>query len=76
MFRKNYTKWIPLGSYTFNGGVDTLVLVRKNIKTGMLQFKQKKINAFSSTSSLVCSIFPKDLIDVKKQWEIINNFPH
>lgn len=62
------TKWIPFGSYSFADN-DYIVFARKNLKSGMLYFKVKKV-----TRSIYSSNFlPYDLIDVKEQWKIIND---
>lgn len=71
LFKNNWTKWIPLATYSF-AGVDTMVFVRKNNKTGLMGFKQKLVNCKFRTASLVCSVVPRDLIDIKEQWEKIN----
>ena len=69
MFKRNLTKWIPLGNYTF-GGTDFIVFVRGNTKTGMLFFKVKSVHPWKWFTE---KILPIDLIDVRKQWEEINN---
>lgn len=45
MFRKNYTKWKPLGTMDFQGK-EYVTMIRKNKKNGMLQFKTIRINGF------------------------------
>ena len=64
-FKKQLTKWIPLGNYTFSDD-DYIVMARKNVKTGMLYFKT--INAHGSRC-LTKSIFPIGLIDVNDAWQ-------
>lgn len=36
MFKRNYTKWIPLAFYDWAGDTDYIVFARKNLKTGMI----------------------------------------
>lgn len=67
MFRKKkHTKWIPLGINT-HGYQHYLVMVRKNINTGELFFKSKKIQR----QYYYGAFMPHDLVDVKKQWETV-----
>ena len=68
MFKKKYTKWIPLGEYEF-AGTQCLVMVRGNKKTGELYFKTKIVNK----SPLFRASHPigKLPIDVKEQWILI-----
>lgn len=66
MFKRRFTKWEPLGCYHF-GGNEYIVFARRRLKTGMVYFKVKNIQRYSYASIFI----PHDLIDVKKQWEII-----
>jgi hypothetical protein len=60
------TKWFPLAAYN-NQGTDYMVFARKGLKTGMLFFKIKRATPYAT-----CSYnFPKDLLDIKKQFEIL-----
>ncbi|KKN74636.1 hypothetical protein LCGC14_0388380 [marine sediment metagenome] len=69
MFNRHKTKWIQLGNYSY-AGCDYVVFVRGDKKTGLLDFKTKKIQNWVYGSY---SILSTDLIDVKKQWEEITN---
>jgi hypothetical protein len=62
MFKKS--KWIPLMAYEYSGN-SYMILCSKNLKTGMLYFKCKKMNGFSSLSYR----YPK--IDTDTQFEIL-----
>jgi hypothetical protein len=42
-FFRKYTKWIPLGEFTFSS-TQSIVMVRGDKKTGELFFKTKQIN--------------------------------
>ena len=66
MFKSNYTKWIPFGTYEYSY-TNYIVFVRKNTKTGMMYFKTKTVQG-SFNHGL---IFRNDLIDVKKSWDAI-----
>jgi hypothetical protein len=68
MFWDKKTKWIPFGNYIYAGN-DYIVFVRKNLKTGMLYFKTKRVQLRFSTRELM----PFKLIDVEKQWQIITS---
>ena len=67
-FKKKLTKWIPLGNYNFSDD-DYVVMARKNLKTGMLYFKIRKISGWMLYTS---SILPNGLIDVQKAWNELN----
>ena len=67
MFKKNLTKWIPLGNYTY-AETDYVVFVRGNLKTGMMHFKVKTVHAWVSFTH---TILPHDLIDPKLAWDKI-----
>lgn len=71
IFKKRLTKWIPLGSFDFSG-VQYIVFVRKNIKTGMLKFKTKRINGKLVHGSRVHPIIQTNLINTASAWEAIN----
>lgn len=66
MFRKRYTDWIPLGVNTF-GDTHHVIMVRRNLKTGMMKFKSKRVQGFHHHKSFL----PHNLIDVQKQWDLI-----
>lgn len=68
MFRKNYTKWKPLGTMDF-GGKEYVTMIRKNKKNGMLQFKTIRINGFFGAMGCVHSFLPRTLIDTQKIWD-------
>ena len=68
MFKKRYTKWLPLGSFGFDG-TDFIVFVRRNLKTNMLSFKNKAVN--QRLGSCNNTIIPYDLIDVREAWKKI-----
>jgi CRISPR/Cas system-associated endoribonuclease Cas2 len=66
LFKTNYTKWIPFGINS-HAHQHYIVFVRKNKKTGMLQFKSKRIQ----TSFYYGYFVPNDLIDVRDSWNKI-----
>lgn len=66
MFGKK-TKWIPLSEYNHNG-IEYLILMRKNIRTGMIYFKVKHIAGFTNYVRLS----PLGL-DVKEQFNKLMN---
>lgn len=68
MFRI-FTKWIPLGAYTWAGNIDYIVFVRKNTRTGMMQFKTKRVQAWWANKA---SFFP-GIIDTQKAWDEITS---
>jgi len=69
MFKKKYTKWMPLGNYQYSGA-DYIVFARKNTLNGLMQFKVVKLQAWRYISN---TILPYTLIDVQKAWnELIN----
>ena len=61
------TRWIVLGSYGFSTE-DYIVFVRGNKDNGLLEFKVKKIQPLTIYTN---RIIPNDLIDVRKQWDLI-----
>lgn len=68
MFRKkNYTKWIPLGSFTHIA--DYVVMVRKNKNNGMLQFKVKRMHGRLMFGN--CEPFFRAKIDTQAAWDEI-----
>lgn len=69
MFKKRYTKWIPFGNYTWAGIKSYMVFVRKDKKTGLMQFKTVRIHSWWALKE---QFVPK-LIDVEKAWEEITN---
>lgn len=66
--KRRLSKWIPLGTYTFSSE-HFVVMIRKNIDTGMLHFKRLSISRSSYSNIFI----PNDLIDVKKAWEDATN---
>lgn len=68
MFRKNYTKWKPLGTMDFQGK-EYVTMIRKNKKNGMLQFKTIRINGFFGAMGCVHGFLPRTLIDTQKAWD-------
>lgn len=64
MFRK-YTKWIPLGEFTFSNK-QYVVMVRGNKKTGMLYFKSCRVN---KSFYDLCYPVGKLPVDVSAQWD-------
>lgn len=69
LFKNNWTKWIPLGTFIWDNP-QYIVLVRGNKKTGMLQFKTKRVNPLG-ISDCVRPILPQALIDPTTQWNEI-----
>ncbi len=63
--KKNSTKWIPLGNYS-HSETDYITFARKNIKTGMMYFKTKRVNG--SLISFDNRVLISGLIDVAEQW--------
>lgn len=72
MIKKRYTKWIPLGGFTF-GNNEYVTFVRKNIKTGMLRFKTKQVNGWFGSMGCTNPFMPDNIIDTAKAWEEITN---
>ena len=70
LFKKRWTKWIPFGVYHYAHD-SFIVFVRKNQETGMMQFKTKRTGGMTYRNNW--HIAPLDLLDVKKQWDIISN---
>ena len=72
--KKKHTKWIPFGNYKWAGEREMIVFVRKNLRTGMMQFIVKKVNKYPLFGDSYNGIFiPKEIIDVKKAWDEIVN---
>lgn len=72
MFIKNYTKWKPLGTMDYQGK-EYVTMIRKNKKSGMLQFKTIRINGFLGDMGCVYGFIPRTLIDTQKTWnEVIS----
>ena len=68
IFKKSkFSEWIPFGNYVF-GATEYIVMARKNLDNGILQFKSIK----AQTSLYHNRYIPANLIDVKKQWELLN----
>ena len=69
IFKKSkFSQWVPFGNYAF-GSTEYIVMARKNLDNGLLQFKSIK----TQTSLHHSRYIPANLIDVKKQWELLNN---
>ena len=68
MFKKKYTPWIPLANYTWAGNTDYIVFGRRNLKTGILSFKTRRLVSWWAHRE---TFVPRDLLDIKKQWEIL-----
>jgi hypothetical protein len=62
LLKSDYGKWVPLSFYYF-GDTAYCVLVRMNLKTGMLQFKVKEVGKWSH------AVLPK--LDVDVQWKLL-----
>lgn len=71
--KKKYTKWIPLGSYSFSNETQYVVFVRRNLKTDMLQFKTKQANPHPLRSVLVKPILNRELINTQEAWDKITS---
>lgn len=67
LFKPRYTKWVPFGNYNY-GTAEYIVFVRKHFKTGMMQFKTKRIHDWWKGKDLFVPVY---LIDVKQAWEEI-----
>lgn len=63
-----YTKWIPLGNYSY-AGTDYIVFCRKRKDNGMMSFKTKKANPSHFNHSYI----PIALINTKEAWDQIKN---
>jgi len=66
LFKSNWTKWIPLGTFVWDHP-QYVVFMRGNKKTGMVQFKTKRVNKLG-ISDCVRPILPANLIDPTTQW--------
>lgn len=69
MFKNNFTKWRPLHVHYFNCHT-YMVFIRGNLKTGMLQFKTKRILSWAHSklpidinSQLVFEELMKEIIE-------------
>ena len=71
LFKSNWGKWIPLGTFKFAYNT-YIVLARKNNKTGMLRFKHKKMSSYLGAVNNN-NYVPSDLLDVKRQWKILTH---
>lgn len=69
IFKSNYTKWIPLGNYSYNNK-DYLVFCRKNIKNGLIYFKTQSVHGWRISAN---RLLTNDLINTKEQWDKIIN---
>lgn len=65
MRKGKFTEWIPLANYSWSSQTDYIVFARRNLKTGMIQFKTKRVINWWANKSLC---IPHNLIDVKTQW--------
>lgn len=65
LFKNNWTKWLPLGTFIWDYP-QYIVFVRANKRTGMMQFKTKRVNPL--IGGLVRPILPSTLIDPTTQW--------
>lgn len=64
MIKRKLTKWKVMATYNQSGS-DYIVFVRKNIKTGMMYFKTKRVG-----SPFVCSYhFIVNLVDIQKTFD-------
>ena len=68
--KKRFTKWVALGSYNF-AGTDFVTFCRKNTKSGMMQFKTKRVNGWIGTGICRNSFLPPTLIDTQRVWNEI-----
>jgi hypothetical protein len=62
-----YTQWTALGCFS-HGGVDFIVLIRKNNRTGMLFFKTKRVNKTFFSMSSEC-VLPAGMINTQEVWD-------
>lgn len=69
-FKSKKTKWLPLGRYV-HAGADYITFFRKNLKTGMMEFKTKRVNINNRFDTSCYPILPVDLIDTKEAWVIM-----
>ena len=72
MFKKRYTKWVALGSFSFTN-YDYVTFIRKNLKNGLLQFKTKKVNGWFGVLGCTSNFMPTSLINTQKVWDDVNN---
>lgn len=57
MFKKRFTNWIPMQVYDYSGN-KYLLLGRRKLKTGMVYFKNKKLNTpFNLNHTMPVNIF-------------------
>jgi len=68
MFKRKYTKWIPLAIHTWASTTDYIVFARRNLKNGMIQFKTKRVLPWWALRG---TFVPRELLDIKKQWELL-----
>jgi hypothetical protein len=67
MFWNKKTKWIVLGTYS-HVSEDYVVFVRGSLKTGLLDFKTKKVHRNTVFTN---RILPTNIVDTKTQWDKI-----
>lgn len=67
LFNKNKTKWQILANYEY-ASVDYIVFTRADKKTGLLDFKVKRVHKNAMWTK---SVLPFNLIDIKEQWDKI-----
>lgn len=72
MFKRNLTKWIPLGNFN-HGSADYIVFVRGNKSTGELFFKTKRVNVKFNIFFSPNNVIPINLINTSEQWQKIIN---
>jgi len=72
MFKKRYTKWCALGSFT-HLSYDYVTFIRKNLKNGLLQFKTKRVNGWFAVMQCTTPFMPSNLIDTGKVWNEVNS---
>lgn len=63
-----YGKWLPIGTYT-HGHHQYVAFARKNLTTGMIQFKSKLANKSLNKADYL----PHDLIDTKQAWKEVTS---
>lgn len=69
IFKKRYTKWVPLGNFDY-GGYDYITFARRHLKSGMLYFKTKRVNGRADINH-VNSVLPFSLINTQDAWDKI-----
>lgn len=68
LFTRKLTKWIPIIIYDFSGN-KFLLLGRRNLKTGMLDFTSKRLHTRMTLNHNI----PTNIFDAKTQFaELLN----